>query len=64
MSEQDFSNRWDFAIGSKEMRLLKDLREQDFTFEQIDIVFTSMKEYAVEPTDWNVLEEKDYEEMV
>ena len=63
MSEQDFSNRWDFAIGSKEMRLLKDLREQDFTFEQIDIVFTSMKEYAVEPTDWNVLEEKDYEEM-
>ena len=64
MSEQDFCNRWDFAIGSKEMRLLKDLREQDFTFEQIDIVFTSMKEYAVEPTDWNVLEEKDYEEMV
>jgi len=63
MNEQDFCNRWDFAIGSKEMRLLKDLREHDFTLEQIDIVFTCMTEYAVESDAFNVLKEKDYEEV-
>jgi len=59
----DFYAVWDFAYGSKEMRLCKDLREQGFTWAQLDRMFTSMTEYAVKPTDWNVLQEKDYEEM-
>jgi len=56
--QDDFYELWDFASGSKEERLCKDLREQGFTWDQLHQMFLSMTEFAVEPTAWNVLLEK------
>ena len=50
----DFYATWDFGYGSKEMRLCKDLREQGFTWAQLDRMFTSMTEYAVTPDAWDI----------
>jgi len=60
--QDEFYEIWDFASGSKEERLCKDLREQGFTWHQLHQMFLCMTEFAVERDAFNVLEEKDYEE--
>lgn len=53
MTQNDFYTQYPVALHSKEQRLVFDLRDCEFSWEQISLVFLHLTVTPYE-TDWNI----------